>query len=307
MKFFYAIILSFPFLLNAQDVHFSQWHNNPLFLTPSSAGYFDGLYRITAQQREQWASVSIPFSTTSIGIDMPLKKWGVGAQLVRDQSGSSHLSLLQLSLSLSRSLSDWRVGFQIGMARQQIDYSELIFIDNGEQIPSANNSFLDFSAGIHKTFWIGEMSIDGGYAFFHINTPNRSFHSYEDLLPVKHQWYSLLHYPLSSQWSVQPSIQWLKQEKQSQLVLGSQIEYDMSQTNYQDIGLQGGAYFRLGDALNVLLGLQWEQSQLAFSYDVNISDLVPASNSRGAWEISFIHIIKSSINRPSNKMCPSFL
>ena len=84
----------------AQDVHFSQWHNNPLFSNPALTADFDGDYRITAHQREQWASVSVPFSTTSVGLDMPIENWGLGLQFFRDQSGSSRLSLTQFNLSL---------------------------------------------------------------------------------------------------------------------------------------------------------------------------------------------------------------
>ena len=39
----------------AQDIHFSQWYNNPLFSNPALTADFDGDYRITANQREQWA------------------------------------------------------------------------------------------------------------------------------------------------------------------------------------------------------------------------------------------------------------
>ena len=107
--------LAFLFLcigttLLAQDVHFSQWYNNPLFSNPALTADFDGDYRITAHQREQWASVSVPFSTTSVGLDMPIENWGLGLQFLRDQSGSSRLSLTQFNLSLSRSLQDWQLG-----------------------------------------------------------------------------------------------------------------------------------------------------------------------------------------------------
>ena len=40
---------------------------------PATSGFFDGEYRIHAQQRSQWGSVSVPFTSTSLGMDMSLK------------------------------------------------------------------------------------------------------------------------------------------------------------------------------------------------------------------------------------------
>ena len=91
-------------------------------------------------------------------------------------------------------------------------------------------------------------------------------------------------------------------------MLGSMLRFDISEYYYQSIQLEAGAYYRFGDAFSCLLGIQYEQSHLAFSYDFNTSDLVPASNSLGAWELSLSHIIQSKIlSKPKYKTCPAFL
>ena len=70
-------ILSFlPCVLLAQDIHFSQWMYHPIFSNPAASGFFDGDYRVHAQQRSQWSSVSVPFTSASLGMDMNLN--GVG-------------------------------------------------------------------------------------------------------------------------------------------------------------------------------------------------------------------------------------
>ena len=171
----------------AQDVHFSQWYNNPLFSNPALTADFDGDYRITVHQREQWASVSVPFSTTSVGLDMPIENWGLGLQFLRDQSGSSRLSLTQFNLSLSRSLKDWQLGVQLGFAQRRIDYSDLIFIDDGESISTETKNYMDIGMGINRTFSFVSSELKVAYALFHVNSPNRSFISTEDKLAVRHQ------------------------------------------------------------------------------------------------------------------------
>lgn len=302
------IAMLFSTVLFAQDIHFTQWYNNPLFNNPASTADFDGDYRISAHQREQWASVSIPFSTTSIGFDMPLKSWGLGAQFLRDQSGSSRLSLTQFNLSLARSLEDWRLGVQLGFAQRRIDYSDLIFIDGGEQIISENKNYLDMGMGLSRVWRLAQGDLTTSYATFHMNRANRSFLSSEDKLAMRHQFSTAFNYNLNEQWMLTPSLNIMSQQEQRQWIFGSQISFDISEYYYQSIRLEAGGYYRFDDALSVLVGIQFEQSHLAFTYDWNVSDLVPASNALGAWELSFSHIIKSKIlSKPPNKICPAFL
>ena len=308
MKKIVLIFLCIGTTLMAQDVHFSQWFNNPLFSNPALTVDFDGDYRITAHQREQWASVSVPFSTTSVGLDMPIENWGLGLQFLHDQSGSSRLSLTQFNLSLSRFLKDWQFGVQLGFAQRRIDYSDLIFIDDGESISTEIKNYIDIGMGINRTFSFFSSELNVAYVLFHINSPNRSFISSKDKLAVRHQFSSGLDYDLNEKWQLSPSIHYTSQQNQRELMLGSQISFDISEYYYKYIVLELGSYYRFGDALTSLIGIQFEQSHVAFCYDWNTSDLVPASNYLGAWELSFAHIIQSKVlSKPNYKTCPAFL
>ena len=302
------IVLFFSKALFAQDIHFTQWFNNPLFTNPALTADFDGDYRITAHQREQWASVSIPFSTTSVGFDMSLNDWGIGTQLIRDQSGSSRLSLTQFNLALARPLEEWRLGVQLGFAQRRIDYSDLVFIDDGEQINFVVKNYMDIGFGISRLMRLAQAELSTSYAIFHLNRANRSFISTTDKLAISHQFSSVLNYSLNEYWTLSPSVIFMKQQEQQQVQLGSQISFDISPFYYQSVQLEAGGYYRFGDAISLLVGMYFEQSHLAFSYDWNVSDLVPASNNLGAWELSFTHIIKSKIlTKPPNKYCPVYL
>ena len=294
--------------LMAQDVHFSQWYNNPLFSNPALTYEFDGDYRITVHQREQWASVSVPFSTTSAGLEMPIENWGLGLQFLRDQSGSSRLSLTQFNLSLSRSLENWQLGVQLGFAQRRIDYSDLIFIDDGESISTETKNYTDIGMGINRTFSFFSSEWNVAYALFHINSPNRSFISSDDKLAIRHQFSSSIDYDLNEKWQLSPSIYHSSQQNQREIMLGSQLSFDISAYYHKYISLELGCYYRFGDALTSLIGIQFEQSHVAFSYDWNTSDLVSASNYLGAWELSFAHIIQSKVlSKPKYKTCPAFL
>ena len=121
-----AILLFFlPYLLSGQDIHFTQWMHHPVFSNPATTGLFDGEYRIHAQQRSQWGSVSVPFTSTSLGMDMSLNGVGLGGQLLLDNAGTSSLNTTQFNLTGAYQLATWRGGIQLGFAQRSIDYSNL--------------------------------------------------------------------------------------------------------------------------------------------------------------------------------------
>ena len=50
---------SFMLTANSQDLHFSQFMNSPLLINPANTGFIpDGDFRLGANYRNQWASVS---------------------------------------------------------------------------------------------------------------------------------------------------------------------------------------------------------------------------------------------------------
>jgi len=166
---------------------------------------------------------------------------------------------------------------------------------------------MDVGLGITHKLTISESELKVGYALSHVNRPDRSFLSNNEPLAVKHQWSTNLRVPLSAQWQVEPFVYYALQAQQNEWLMGSTVTFDISEYYYQNIQLEAGSFYRLGDALGMLVGVNWHNSHLAFSYDWNVSDLVPASNNLGAWELSFRHIIKSTMSRPSYKTCPTFL
>lgn len=294
--------------LLAQDVHYSQWTKNPVFISPSFTGSITDKMRITAQKREQWASVTIPFSTNSLSLDAALGKNGVGGQLIFDQSGSSHLSLTQLNLQYSRAISDWRLGFSFGFAQRNIDYTDLVFLDPNESVVSLSKSYLDLGLGLHREIQLDNFrELQIGYSIFHLNSPNRSFLNQEDILSFKHHFFSVLQFDLSEQLNVSPSLFFSNQGKQRELLLGTELSYEL-ENNDQDLILFSSASYRVADAFIFALGTKYKQTFIGLNVDLNVSEFSPATNNFGAWEISFIHTIKhSTISRPNYQACPSFL
>jgi hypothetical protein len=63
---------------------------------------------------------------------------------------------------------------------------------------------------------------------------------------------------------------------------------------------------RTKDAIYPSIGLDYNELNVGFSYDINTSDLKRASNSRGAYEISLTYIIKKVKPLPVHPPCPVY-
>jgi hypothetical protein len=74
----------------------------------------------------------------------------------------------------------------------------------------------------------------------------------------------------------------------------------------ENIKLRFGPGYRLGDAGQLFLGLDYDQFRAGISYDINVSSLRSASKYQGGFEIGGYYIIKiySKKEVPTRILCP---
>ena len=320
----------------AQDLHYSQYTASPLNLNPALTGTFDGDFRLSANQRTQWASVTVPYKTMTGAFDMRLlgrsEKSGAlcgGLMVNQDQAGTSHLGLFQANASLSYTLRldaaahhFFGAGMQGGFAQKSINYNNLIFdeqyngdaqdlsLPNGESFASNGFSYTDWNGGIHYAYRSsGRFRADVGAAYAHLNKPLQASFLGADakVLAPRLSFHGGLSMPLSSGTSLMPSILFQQQGEFRELLFGSDVQFDLE----NKIGFQNnvfaGMHYRSTDALIVLTGMTYNNIRVGVSYDVNISGLKPASRNRGGFEFSLAYIFKK-VNRLSyKKPCPTYL
>jgi len=99
----------FPALMaNGQDIHFSQFYASPLNLNPALTGDFNGNIRLAANHRNQWASVTVPYLSSSFSFDV--RNWsdqlngdaiGLGLLAMHDQSGDGNFTNVKLQGSIA--------------------------------------------------------------------------------------------------------------------------------------------------------------------------------------------------------------
>lgn len=172
--------------LKSQDMHFSQFNENPSQLNPALAGS-DGI-RASLNYRTQWKSVSVPYKTYGASYEMRLPplfkkrgngtrasggatpgRFGVGLSAYKDKMGDGALSLTQANLSLAYFIPTGEKGaFSIGLItsynQRRQDISKYVFpnqyggtgynpdLYSGEDLQGQRYGFLDFAAGLLWTY-----------------------------------------------------------------------------------------------------------------------------------------------------------
>src|SRR3954451_13666518 len=213
MKRFFILtaLLCFTAMLQsrAQDVHFSQFFETPLFRNPSLAGIFDGDVRVQGVYRTQWQSVTIPYVTQSVNAEykMPVGQSNdfvtLGMQILHDKAGTIALTTTNVypALNYHKALSANKstylsMGFMGGFVQRSFDRSKVTTDHtyengvDGEGNISPRYSYLDGSAGMSFNSTIGydeKITYFVGLAYHHFNQPKASFYS-NPAVSVKPKW-----------------------------------------------------------------------------------------------------------------------
>jgi len=299
------LILSFitvcPAIATAQDVGFSQFYGNPVFLNPALAGN-KLCPRVTMNYRNQWPSIPASYVTYSVSYDQfvePLNG-SLAFLVVSDQAGdrmlvnNSFSGVYAYRLDISRSVVV-NAALQATYQQLSIDWDKLVFGDQlvsggitMEQEPvSLNKSFPDFSTGFIMGY---RESYYLGIAAHHLSQPDNGFYpnsgSKQQLKITAHAGaiFNLIPGAPYDDYqevpSVAPNILYQQQGEFKQLNLGTYF-------NLHPIVL--GVWFRHNfsnpDAVIALVGFEHQHFKFGYSYDYTVSRLTNASG--GAHEISF--------------------
>ena len=315
---FLILTLFFSFSISAQDIHFSQFNDLPLKLNPSLAGNMDGTMRAGTLYRNQWNSISVPFESVALFADfksapnfLQNKNIGWGIQIINDQSGNAGLNetILNVCGSYHHFLTKKEnqlitAGISIGGFQKKIDISKLNF-ENQFQFETANfgsissneiieNDFLmrfDMGIGASWTYHNenGYQTL-AGFSIAHLNQPNSSFYREKDLLARKYNFHGSFIYPINERLDLDPSFSFSVQNKNTNTVLGADLIYYLGRQTMEKIDLKIGLFARLRDAFNFTVGMNHDNWSIDLGYDLNVSGLTSASQTRGAFEISIGYV-----------------
>jgi type IX secretion system PorP/SprF family membrane protein len=319
----------------AQDPNFSQFFASPVTLNPALTGKFDGVYRFTANYRNQWPTINNAYTTATAAFDMGILKnripdydqFGVGIMGFTDRAGEGGIltnNYLGLSTAYHKALDEngyhqIGVGFQGTYVNKRINTASLKFLDQltplGFTNPTSevftsnqvNLTYFDLNAGfIYNGSSNGYNNYYVGASMYHINRPKESFQGGDFLLnprvtiqaggKIPVGTYNYLH--IAGNHSIQA--------KAHNTMIGGAFSLNANNDDVNPTNVYLGTWYRFNDALIPYLGLEFGEWHFGASYDVNTSSLKPASNSRGGVEISIIYI-KKPVDPDAKKLnCPKF-
>jgi type IX secretion system PorP/SprF family membrane protein len=319
------LVLFFAGNLKAQDIHFSQVNEVPLFLSPANTGFYNGYFRAIINYRNQWSAMDKAFQTYAVSIDGGLFKskrrkafLGMGLTVFRDQAGVAKLNTTNAMFNVSglvkmsrRSVLSAGIGF--GVTATNGDYSKLIYetqfdgnnfdpsAPTGEKVVYRQFSTYDLSAGLAYEFStaISDQDHDDVRSFkialggYHMNKPEQNYGAGSQYrLPIR--WVAAFnsHFDFEdTKFSLDPAVVYQQQEKFWELMAGTYLKYrtrvgTKTTGKRTENGIGIGLFYRYNDALVPKLIYEAGDFAVGISYDVNLSGYRTASRYKGGFEVS---------------------
>lgn len=327
------LLFCFKNKMTAQDIHFSQFFETPLLRNPALAGIFTGDYRLQMVYRDQWRTVTDGYKTGSLNGEykLPVGKADdfvtLGGQILFDRAGTAALTQTSflpvvnyhksLSVEQNRYLS---LGFMGGIVNRSFDRTKITtdgtytggFDDETTVAP--NYTYLDGSVGLSYNSNLTQDPEDNfylGIAYHHFAKSKNTFFR-DPTVQLNPKWVGSAGFRFGvtefSYVTIQAdySVQKKYEELIGGVMYGMKIGPKIDNPRYT---VHGGAFLRWNDAFIPVIKIDYTGFSFAFSYDVNISKLQPASLGHGGFELS-VSYIGFSKNRNNSTLdavrCPRF-
>jgi type IX secretion system PorP/SprF family membrane protein len=306
---------------------------NPIYLNPALTGNFDGDWRFTGNQKSQWRSVSRPYNTLALSAEnkeeLLLPGLYHALNFYQDAAGDGNYRTIEFNLTNSYqyylntdSTQSVTAGLQLGVNHKRVDISKLNFdsqfngytfdesIGTGEIFDTESITNFNLALGAIYTYKPEERKeLVAGIGWFNLTSPTQSFFSNQDIKRNKRVVvHAKANYPLNYQLDLQPGIFTQFQGKYKELVIGSNLNYIYKDLRGEYVAPYVGIWYRNKDATYIVAGLYYNNWIGGISYDINMSELSPASHVRGGLEFSLQYIFH--VFKPldvKHRICPDYL
>jgi type IX secretion system PorP/SprF family membrane protein len=330
------MLIGSSFRVAAQDVHFSQYFANPIYLNPAYAGTYV-CPRVVTNFRMQWPQLSAKYTSYSASYDQHFEKisGGIGVLFLGDHAAETGIIttnafsvVYSFKADLTRNKkATMRLAVQATYQQKRLDFNRLTFEDmidpkygfvyhTQENLPTWTTGVLDFSTGV--VFYSEHYY--GGIAVNHFTQPKESFFDNkgnETRIPMKltANFGAILDLKRSvrqektlGDMSLSPNVIFQYQTRFTDGAVYSTINYGMYWSCYPMVV---GAWFRQGfknaDAAIFMVGIEQEHFKVGYSYDFTIpSTFKPGTG--GAHEVSALFYLPcpEKTRRIQRINCPKF-
>jgi type IX secretion system PorP/SprF family membrane protein len=315
--------------VKAQDMHFTQFFSNPLYLNPAFTGA-NVCSRVSSAYRNQWPGVTKTYRSYLLSVDHYIARYniGIGVLFGSDVAGSGDLSttivnpMFAYELKINRQVS-MRFGVQPGVGLKSLNFNALLFGDQiargGNvttlEVPTQSRTYFDIGTGAiiySRKLWLGASA-------YHLTRPDVALMGNGDgILPIKYSLHGGLKHTfnpkernLYAQRSISPAFNYRGQREFDQLDIGFYFTQYIVNIGVWYRGLPVLKAYQPGyannDAIAIIIGLRTDRFNLGYSFDYTISDLTGLTH--GAHELSLSYQLCKFKKRKKTRMqipCPKF-
>lgn len=325
-KFIQFTLLGFLLLSSlitrGQSIHFSQIDINPTLFDPAYVGFYDGQGRFGVNYRNQWASVSEPYQTFAVTAEMSIMRnrrmrngMNVGLYAYTDRAGALKYgnTAADFIFSFYQALSArgnnlLSIAVSCGPGQSGFD-SEHANTTDPEDFKENRINYLNLGAGIayYHQFY-NDFCLKMGVSGQHLNRPNISFFDGDNTyLERKWNGYVRGEIRISYQFSLLPVVAAQFQKKYREILYGIDAKWYFDESASHYMSFNAGLMLRHQDAIILNLGMEYNAFVFALSYDANISKLVIASRTLGAFEVGIVYKLNKAAKKHKKAIsCPVF-
>ncbi len=253
-----------------QDAQFSFYMKNMLYFNPAFAGS-EGITQISLLHRTQWAGYASNFDdggapqTQVFSVTTPIYKFssGFGAHVVNDNLGPQNNLEVQLSYAyhLGIKKSKLSFGFRAGVYSQSIDFNDYRPINTDDPILNGRGKESQVRPDMALGVLFRSEKYYVGASFNHILKAEFDFGVNELRNALENHAYLNFGYMHEVNFDVKlaPSLMVQTDFNEYSFILGGLVYYKET--------MWGGASFRQGDDVNILLGYNFlKDKSLSFGY-----------------------------------------
>lgn len=341
MKKRYLISIKIIFLLliinvvNAQDIHFSQFFSSPLYTNSANTGNFEGDFRGVLNNKNQWNTFTNAYTTIAGSFDAGFNnlfisgsRSGVGVQIFNDVAGDGKLGTTQFCFDFAYYFPFGEkksfllgLGANIGYIMHNINFNNFNFGNQytGEQfnqyLPDGEGwiydkfNYYDLGTGLNILYKPKkEFVLQTGLSVSHLNKPIKSFYDNSNMfLPTKYALTISAEYNIKDDLWIEPQFLAMFQQKYKEYDIGAMLRFDYNPVSLQSIYF--GTFMRTKDAGIIVFGLKYHNARILINYDINLSKLTTISRGKGGVEFSLIYIFMKTkpFDSPYYRKCPDFI
>lgn len=288
-----AAVMSVPAMKAQVDAQFTQYFEVPNYYNPGAIGRIDYL-RIRGGSRMQWVGIPKAPKTFLAAADMPVKllgkRIGVGLLMQQESLGLYSNLLVGAQGAFNFKLLNGRmsIGLQLGMVDEGFKGSQVVLPDDDdyhqstdEGIPTTDihGTSFDMALGVfyeHPKFW-------AGLSVTHVNEPNITMTA-DGTQSKEFQFKAgrVLYFMAGSNIPVKNMLF----EIQPSIMVKSDLTFTVAEATARvryNKFLTAGVGYRHNDAVSLILGAEYRDFFIGYSYDYSTSEISKASN--GSHEI----------------------